>query len=63
MTYLHGLADTSALDHEVVKAAIFGKLGNLPQQIFPQGTADAPILHLNQLLLHLHAGNVSYLRR
>lgn len=50
--HLHGLGDAGALDEEVVVLAGQGEPPHFDQEILPQGAADAPVLHLHQLLLH-----------
>jgi hypothetical protein len=44
-SHLHGFADASALDDEVVKAACFGQPAYFLNQVLPKRAADASILH------------------
>ena len=48
-THLHGLADASALDDEVVEASGPGKPPHLLNEVLPQCAADASVLHSHAL--------------
>lgn len=50
---LHRLTDTSTLDDNILDFVLLGQLGQLREKVTTQGTANAAILQLNQLLFFL----------